>query len=137
MKMSKKFSRRFEVIYDWASIISGAFLCFLNFFKIVPGFGSAAALVATVIIAYCGPMGLIMVVLGVADLLKDRFSIVGPEDDNYCEEDDYYDEEDDYYEEDDDTDFLKDLIFGPKEDDYYEENEADDYYEEDNDTKDF
>lgn len=106
MKMSKKFSRRFEVIDDWASIISGAFLYFLHYFKIVPGFGSTAALAATVFIAYFGPIGLIMVVVGVADLLKDRFFIAGPEDDDYydeeSEEDDYCEEED-YYEEDDDT----------------------------------
>lgn len=123
-------SKKFEVILDWTAIIFGAFLSFLNFFKIVPGFGSTLALAVTVVIADLGPIGLIMVVLGVADLLKDRFE---------SEEDDYYEEseEDDYYEEDDDTDFLMDLIFGPKEDDYYEENEADDYYEEDDDTKDF
>lgn len=90
-----KMSKRVEVFIDLTAIIFGAFLCFLNFFKIVPGFGSTAALVATVIIAYGGPMGLIMVVLGVADLLKDRFFIAGPEDDDYydeeSEEDDYYD----------------------------------------------
>ena len=132
-----KMSKRFVVFFDWASIIFGVILFSLHFFKIVPEFGSTAALVATVIIAVLGPIGLIMAVIAAADLLKDRFSIVGPEDDNYCEEDDYYDEKDDYYEEDDYTDFLMDLIFGPKEDDYYEENEADDYYEEDDDTKDF
>lgn len=133
MKMSKKNNKRVGVILDWAAIIFGAFLCFLNFFKIVPGFGSTLALAVTVVIAYLGPIGLIMVVLGVADLLKDRFFISGPEEDDYYEES----EEKDCYEEDDYTDFLMDLIFGPKEDDYYEESEEDDYYEEDDDTRDF
>lgn len=128
-----KMSRKFEVILDWTAIIFGASLSLLNFFEIVPGFGSTLALAVTVVIAYGGPIGLFMVVLGVADLLKDRFFISESEEDDYYEES----EEDDYYEEDDDTDFLMDLIFGPKEDDYYEENEADDYYEEDDDTKDF
>ena len=88
-----KMSKRVGVFIDLTAIIFGAFLCFLNFFKIVPGFGSTAALVATVIIAVLGPIGLIMAVIAAADLLKDR--LAGPEDDDYydeeSEEDDYYD----------------------------------------------
>lgn len=116
--MNKKISKRVGVILDLSSVIFGAFLFLLHFFKIVPGFGSTLALAVTVVIAYLGPIGLIMVVLGVADLLKDRLS--GPEED----------ETDDYYEGDDGTDLLK-VIFGPEED------EADDYYGEGNGTRDF
>lgn len=97
--MIKKISKLFGVMFDLASIIFGAFLFLLHFFKIVPGFGSTAALAATVIIAYLGPIGLFMVVFAVADLLKGRFFIFGPEEDDYCEER----EEEDCYEEDDDT----------------------------------
>ena len=100
MKMSKEeISKRIGIIFDLASIIFGVILFSLHFFKIVPGFGSTAALAATVIIAFLGPIGLIMVVLAVADLIKDRFFISGPEEDDYYEES----EEDDYYEEDYDT----------------------------------
>ncbi len=88
-----KMSKRFVVFFDWASIIFGVILFSLHFFKIVPGFGSTAALVATVIIAVLGPIGLIMAVIAAADLLKDR--LAGPKDDDYydeeSEEDDYYD----------------------------------------------
>lgn len=85
--MSKKVTNIVGVILDWAAIVFGAFLFLFHFFKIVPGFGSPLALAVTVVIAYLGPIGLIMVVLGVANLLKDRLS--GPEED---EADDYYGE---------------------------------------------
>ena len=95
MKMSKEISKRFGIIFDWMSIIFGVILFSLHFFKIVPGFGSTAALAATVIIAVLGPMGLIMVILAAADLLKDRFFISGPEEDDYYEDDNYCEEDDD------------------------------------------
>ena len=91
MKMIKKISSRFGIVLDWMSIIFGLILFLLSFFKIVPGLSSNAALAATIIIAYLGPIGLIMIVIATADLLKDRFFISETGEDDYCKKD-----EDDY-----------------------------------------
>lgn len=91
-------SKRFGVIFDWASIAFGVILFSLHFFKVVPGLGSTAALAATIIIAYLGPIGLMMIVIAAADLLKDRFFVSETGEDDYCKKDE---NEDDYYEGDD------------------------------------
>lgn len=79
--MKKRF---LHVTIDVISIILGASLVLLNFFRIVPGFGTDLALFFTLMISCFGLFGLVFIVLGFADLLSPFFMVI----DNNSEYDD-------------------------------------------------